>query len=445
LVRDVDSPITFSPDGKRFAYLRAHHDTPNFDLLIANADGSPNKALFTNRPIATDSSVPAWSPDGTTIVIPIDQPTHDALGGLLSVDVNTGKTKDVAITADRIYFDPAWLPNGGGLVVSSALAETGLSRRQLGFLNYPGGAFRLLTTDTNNYLHPSVAMDGHSLAVNQTQLQYELDVASMATPDTISAVPLTSHVPIWRWDWAADGRLVIPQAGDIRLVGATGGENVVFSDAKHLSVDAVSCGGGQYIVFRSVGRARAAAVNLWRMDATGGNEKQLTYGSNDVDPQCSKDGKWVYYLDAPDGNAIKRIPVAGGSPQTALDSVEGPWVLSPDGKTIASLDIRELDHQLVLNLYSIDDKKTTYQDVDQRASGPLSFSPDGKAMVYVVQQKGVDNLWMQPLGGSAATRPLTHFATERISRFVFSQDGSKIAIQRGHLESDAVLITDTPK
>jgi hypothetical protein len=52
---------------------------------------------------------------------------------------------------------------------------------------------------------------------------------------------------------------------------------------------------------------------------------------------------------------------------------------------------------------------------------------------------------MQPLGGSAATRPLTHFATERISRFVFSQDGSKIAIQRGHLESDAVLITDTPK
>jgi serine/threonine protein kinase/Tol biopolymer transport system component len=445
LVRDVDSPITFSPDGKRFAYLRAHHDTPNFDLLIANADGSSNKALFTNRPLATDSSVPAWSPDGNTIVIPINQPTHDALGGLLSVDVNTGKTQDVAITADRIYFDPVWLPNGGALLVSSALAETGLSRRQLGFLSYPSGAFRLLTTDTNNYLHPSVAADGRSLAANQTQLQYELDVASITTPDAVKVVPLASHVPIWRWDWAADGRLVIPQAGDIRLVGTAGGENVVFSDAKHLSIDAVSCGAGQYIVFRSVGRAKAAAVNLWRVDVAGGNEKQLTSGTNDADPQCSKDGKWVYYLDSSDGNAIKRLPVAGGSPETALDSVEGPWALSPNGKTIASLDIRELDHKLVLNLYSIDDKKTAYQDVDQRASGPLSFSPDGKAMVYVVQQKGVDNLWMQALGGSVAARPMTHFTAERIGRFVFSQDGSQIAIQRGHAESDAVLLTDTPK
>jgi Tol biopolymer transport system component len=228
-------------------------------------------------------------------------------------------------------------------------------------------------------------------------------------------------------------------------VGATGGETVVFSDPKHLSIDAVSCGGGQYIVFRSVGRARAAAVNLWRVDAAGGNEKQLTSGLNDADPQCSRDGKWVYYLDAPDGNAIKRVPVAGGPPETALDSIEGPWTLSPDSKTIASLDIRELDHKLVLNLYSIDEKKTTYQDVDQRASGPLSFSTDGKAIVYVVQQKGVDNLWAQPLGSAVATRALTHFTTERINRFAFSSEGSKIAIQRGHVESDAVLLTDTPK
>jgi hypothetical protein len=66
-------------------------------------------------------------------------------------------------------------------------------------------------------------------------------------------------------------------------------------------------------------------------------------------------------------------------------------------------------------------------------------------MVYVVQQKGVDNLWTQVLGGSVAARPMTHFTAERISRFVFSQDGSQIAIQRGHAESDAVLLTDTPK
>jgi len=29
LIRDVDSPVTFSPDGQRFAYLRERHVRPS--------------------------------------------------------------------------------------------------------------------------------------------------------------------------------------------------------------------------------------------------------------------------------------------------------------------------------------------------------------------------------------------------------------------------------
>ena len=78
------------------------------------------------------------------------------------------------------------------------------------------------------------------------------------------------------------------------------------------------------------------------------------------------------------------------------------------------------------------------------ASDPIGFSPDGKGMVYNVRQRGVDNLWLQPLDGSAF-RQLTHFTTERIARFKFSFDGSQIAIERGHNESDAVLLRDSAK
>jgi eukaryotic-like serine/threonine-protein kinase len=444
LVRDVDSPITFSPDGLRFAYLREHHDTPNYDLLIAHADGSPDHAVFMNTPIATDSSVSVWSPDGKTITIPIVQPRPGALGGLLAVDVLTGKLQEVAITSDRVYYDPLWLPNSGSLLVSSALAEAGLYRRQLGFVNYPDGAFRLLTTDTNNYSHPSVAADGRSLVATQSSFQFEVDVASAAAPDSVSPVPLMSHVPFLGWDWMADGRLVVPQARDIRVVSVSGGENVVFSDAKHPSEDAVSCGSGRYIVFRSLGRARPAALNLWRVDTSGGNEKQLTFGLNEDDPACSKDGKWLYYIDQTDHQAMKRISIEGGSAETVQESTDGPWALSPDGKAVANLDVREIDHRLILNLFTIEDKKAAYHDVDQRALPPLAFSPDGKAVVYTVREKGVDNLWAQPLDGSAY-HPLTHFTTEKIAEFAFSPDGSKIALERGHLESDAVLLTDTSK
>jgi Tol biopolymer transport system component len=54
----------------------------------------------------------------------------------------------------------------------------------------------------------------------------------------------------------------------------------------------------------------------------------------------------------------------------------------------------------------------------------------------------VDNLWLQPLDG-APHRQLTHFKKDKTFRFVFSPDGSKIAMECGELESDAVLLRDS--
>jgi Tol biopolymer transport system component len=88
-------------------------------------------------------------------------------------------------------------------------------------------------------------------------------------------------------------------------------------------------------------------------------------------------------------------------------------------------------------------KHLVYHDIDQRALlGKLTFTPDGKAVVYVVRDKGVDNLWVQPLDGSAS-KPLTHFTNDKIMRFVFSPDGSRLAIEHGEEESDVVLLKDT--
>ena len=176
----------------------------------------------------------------------------------------------------------------------------------------------------------------------------------------------------------------------------------------------------------------------------GSSQAQLTFGRNEQDPQCSPDGKWVYYVATQENAALKRIPVEGGTPETMIDEPSAGYNLSPDGQLVATLDIRELDHKLVLNVFSIADKKTTYHNIDSRASDLISFAPVGNAIVYRVREKGVDNLWMQPLDGSAY-KQLTHFTAERIARFAFSPDGSQIAIERGHNESDAVLLRDTPQ
>jgi Tol biopolymer transport system component len=123
----------------------------------------------------------------------------------------------------------------------------------------------------------------------------------------------------------------------------------------------------------------------------------------------------------------------------------GAFDLSPDGKEIVSLEVREQDHKLMLRIDNVESQKTAYTGVDQRAlPNGLSFTPDGKSVVYLVREKGVDNLWAQPLDGNAR-RQLTHFKKDVVMRFAFSPDGKEIAIESGKLESDAVLLHDEGK
>ena len=444
MIKDVDSPIAFSPDGQRFAYLHQHEDSSLMDLYLVHKDGSPDRALFRHRPIATDSLTLAWSPDGKTILIPVVQPTPDDFGGLIAVDATSGDQKLVALAKDKNYSDPSWLPDMTGVLVSAGLAETGFERRQIGIVSYPNGEFRLLTTDTNDYLHPSLASGGLTIAASQAQHKFELGVAPAAAPDSLAAIRLSSQLTIWRWDWMPDGRLLVPQGADIRMVSPAGGESVVVSNMRNRPDQAASCGDGKYIVFRQVGGANSAVANLWRVDTAGTNQKQLTSGLNESDPECSRDGKWVYYVDRGDKRYLKRISIEGGKPETIINAPTGFFALSPDGKTILRDEVRDSDHRLMLALYSIEDKKKSYIEYDQRALPGFTFLPDGKAVAYVVREKGVDNLWTRSVDGSPS-RQLTHFTSESIYAFRYSPDGARIAIERGHVESDAVLLRDVSR
>jgi Tol biopolymer transport system component len=180
------------------------------------------------------------------------------------------------------------------------------------------------------------------------------------------------------------------------------------------------------------------------MDTDGTNLKQLTFGPNESEPECAREGPWVFYVDRGDNKAIKRVSIEGGQPETLITDASWGWSVSPDGKRIVGTDVRELDHRLILTVYSTEDKKTSYHELDQRASPPLAFAPDAKAVVYLVREKGVDNLWEQPLD-SSAPHQLTHFTSERIASFRFSPDGTRLAIERGHVESDAILLRDTSR
>jgi serine/threonine protein kinase/Tol biopolymer transport system component len=444
LIKDVDSPISFSPDGQRFAYLHQHGDSAAIDLKIARRDGSFERDLFHHKEIITDSLTLAWSPDGKTIVIPISQPTTNDLGGFLAVDTASGETKQVAIAKDRIYKEPAWFPDGSAVLVSTITAATGFLRSQLGVVSIPGGDFRLLTTDTNDYVHPSISADGQSIAASQVQGKFEIAIAPAGSPEKLTPIKLSSNLSTWSWDWTPDGQLLVVQGPDIRLVNPAGGDRVVFSELRYPMNDVNSCGNGRYVVFRTLRRSGGAEANFWRVDLNGTNLTRLTFGLNERVPACSHDGKWLYYLDAAENHFLKRIPIEGGSPETIIKSPFVPYALSPDGNTVASFEVREADHTVMLVLVSLVDGKKSSLEFDPRGLPILVFLPSGKALAYMVREKGVDNLWIQPLDGTPR-RQLTHFTSERIAGYAFSKDGAQLGLKRGHSESDAVLLHNIPR
>ena len=443
LIRDVDSPIAFSPDGQHIAYLRQDHDSPTFDLLIAKSDGTPERALFKSQALATDSFGLAWSPDGKSIVITVVQPTLDDIGGFVAFDAATGARTSFGNSRGKVFYDPEWLASGSGLLTTNSEVSSGRLQRQLGIVSYPQGTYRPITADTNTYIRPSLSANSQSFVATQIQSTSSFSIAPANSPEEMHPLVLSSKQTIWRWDWTGAGTIALPQGGDIRIVNPAGGETLVYSDQNSVPDQITSCG-GKYLVVRIIGRSGKPIANLWRLDADGGNLTRLTTGKSESEPRCSPDGKWIYYVDRADGNHLKRISIDGGTSESILNFGVGFFDLSPDGKFLLTSEVREFDHKLMLREDSTETKATQYHDIDQRAQEGAKYLPDGKSVAYVVREKGIDNLWKQPLDGSQH-KQLTHFKDDRIGGFGYSPDGAKLAIERVHVESDAILFRDAPQ
>src|ERR1035438_9534707 len=97
--------------------------------------------------------------------------------------------------------------------------------------------------------------------------------------------------------------------------------------------------------------------------------------------------------------------------------------------------VRNLDLEPVL--------KAVFRSQGPPDSAGFHFSPDGKSIAFVIEEAGIDNIWMQPVDGSKG-RKLTNFNdSERIQDFRWSPDGKALAMLRFSSVSDVILLRDT--
>jgi Tol biopolymer transport system component len=138
-----------------------------------------------------------------------------------------------------------------------------------------------------------------------------------------------------------------------------------------------------------------------------------------------------------------RVPIDGGASQQVSDLPARQFDISPDGSTLAFATIDHANgHEEKLAVVEADTGKVrTLLKCDKTTFELIRYTPDGKALVYVFREKGVENLWQQPLDGSPG-KQLTSFKSEHIYDFHWSFDGSRLALVQGHTDSDVVLMRD---
>jgi serine/threonine protein kinase len=449
---DVDSAVTFSPDGRRMAYIRANDpETGKYRLLKANLDGSDESVLYI-APLRFLARWLAWSPDGKTIAYPEARPGN-ALGGINFFDLATGKVRTLALN-DAMPWEMEWSSSGDGLFVTYQQKGANLGRKQVGFVPLSSGRVLPISRDTNNYSTLTLSADRKTLATVQQKAAsnfYVLPGDGSKSPDVSPFVSDGEHVQ--HFNWTVDGSLLTSDIGRLVRRDAAGKNPVQLISDPTAGILGLSPCGTQYIALIWAFHSGSNSIGIWRLNADGSHPTELTGGDLKQFPVCAGSQNWVYYFN--DVQHIWRVPLDGsGKPEPIPGSaiphafLAGRGIgVSPDQKTLAYLiEVLNPDGQSGIAKVALLDLTTLSSprllNADPRISSGVQFTPDGIAVAYNIRENGVDNIWIQPLDGSPG-RQITKFDSEQILSFHWSPNGKNLGIVRGHTDSDVVLLQES--
>jgi tricorn protease len=245
-----------------------------------------------------------------------------------------------------------------------------------------------------------------------------------------------------------DGKqLAFVSGGDIWIAPASGGEaHLLISNPATESRPLFSPDGKQ-LAFVS---DRTGNGDIYVLALSTGDLRRLTFSDAPEHLDAwSADGKWIYFTspvnDVQGHNDLFRVSAEGGTPlevsrELFLNEYYG--APSPDGAEIAfcargfsMLQWWRLGHSH-LDESEIWVKKTGEDGGYRRlvAGGAKQdwpmWRPDGRALFFVSDRNGAQNLWVLPIEANSAPRPVTNFTSGRFLFPTLSADGKSVYFER---------------
>ncbi len=150
---DIDSSATFSPDGKRFAFIR-HNPTEGGDtIFIVNSDGTNLTPFLQTKEVGYDKFIDiAWSPDGERMLIGVFKGAVESTQKMRIALVEL-KDKNFRLVGENAWQKATsfqWLADSGSFVFVG-MQNMG-DMMQIWQMDFPDGHLKQITNDTNDYV-----------------------------------------------------------------------------------------------------------------------------------------------------------------------------------------------------------------------------------------------------------------------------------------------------
>jgi serine/threonine protein kinase/Tol biopolymer transport system component len=441
IVENVWTPVGWSPDGRKMAFVRFDGSADAESLIVADADGGGQRVLKTRRrPDAYVTAYffgppavrPVWAPDGRTIalfgaVIGAEVKTH-----VVFVDVATGSETIRESRGNLVPQGIAWLTSTSLVLSQPATAQATV---QLWRMSYPDGTVSSLTNDVISYRGVDVDAARSRLVTSRSEGRASIWVGDASGTGASEITPSFQSGVFGRVTWAGDRILFDSLSNGIVTVAATAPKAGSVSDLLAGSTP-TSTSDGKTIVYIASG----GTGGIWKLTGSGTPTPLVT--GDALFPTITRDDRQVIYVSSRSGSqSLWSVPLAGGEPSRLFDGPVSGYDLSDDGRQLMILEFPGNRFRITIcDFPSCTHRRTVAPPVNFTPF--VAFTPDAKGIAYL--DAGSMNIWTQQFDGSPP-RAITNFTDRAITGFDWSPDGRRLAVMRATVTNDIVLLKSSQK